>query len=223
MHFSPYIWCLNVRPLWRETRSKEEGNRYDHEAPWLCRLRASDSSFPIKSTLSYNFSIYLEADLLPVPITCSQNESHNYSSITGYKVRISGGLTWPELSIYTWHQQLLYYPKVLFLKPLRFWTVVTNLTRINTLIFYCDMNSKQYSSCSLEWDTHSCTTWHTTWERSSGDPRTGEPGPSQWLTKVDLTSNSGPSSSVKSSETNKLKNYLRGYKYIHTYKPMLKW
>lgn len=27
-------------------------------------LRASDSSFPIMSTLSYNFSIYLEADLL---------------------------------------------------------------------------------------------------------------------------------------------------------------
>ena len=111
------------------------------------------------STLSDKFSIYLGADLLPVPSTCSQNEIHNYSLITGYKVRISGGLPWPELSIYTWHQQLLYSPKVLFLKPHRFWTFVTNLTRIHTLIFCCDMNSKQYSSCRLEWDTHSRTTW----------------------------------------------------------------
>ena len=64
MHFSSNIWSLDVRPLWRETRSREDSNRYDHEALWLCSLRASDSSVPIMSTLSYNFSIYLEADLL---------------------------------------------------------------------------------------------------------------------------------------------------------------
>lgn len=175
------------------------------------------------SPLSDKFSIYLGADLLPVPSTCSQNEIHNYSLITGYKVRISGGLPWPELSIYTWHQQLLYSPKVLFLKPLRFWTFVTNLKRIHTLIFCCDMNSKQYSSCRLEWDTHSHTTW---WPSESGALETPEQVsldlPSGWprLTSPPTQTLPPLSKVFRDQQADQLFQRIQIYTHIQTHAPV---
>lgn len=59
-------------------------------------LGSSDCPFPITSALSYNLCIYLEADLLSVSTSYSWDGTHNYSPITGNRVRISVGLT------YTW-------------------------------------------------------------------------------------------------------------------------